>query len=175
MLLPRWSTCPIYSSKKLDELPDERKLGKVWKRQSLSYKKEDLRRMWETVNHYICFWNTLESNWEVSSLKPLALLIKACRRRDQTHNDDFARHMIQTGTDSKVLKQNSDMLEQLENRLSWFNRSRSPRKLDIRHMSWPTGCRKLGGTAEWFGRYVDSPTRNQYGRACTDLKPGRGT
>lgn len=83
------------------------------------------RRLWEDVGDRepLCqyFWNTFKSHWEVSSLTLLAcfnLLIKTCRRRDHTHNDNFARHMIQTGTDSKVLKQNNDILKQLENGLS---------------------------------------------------------
>lgn len=44
--------------KKLDVLPDERKLGKVRKRLKSVIQKEDFRRMWETVNHYINIFGT---------------------------------------------------------------------------------------------------------------------
>lgn len=44
--------------KKLDVLPDERKLGKVWKRVKSVIQKEDFRRMRETVNNYINVFGT---------------------------------------------------------------------------------------------------------------------
>lgn len=44
--------------KKLDVLPDERKLGKVWKGVKSVIQKEGFRRMWETVNHYINIFGT---------------------------------------------------------------------------------------------------------------------
>lgn len=44
--------------KKLDVLPDERKLEKVKKRVKCVIQKGDLRRMWETVNHYINLFGT---------------------------------------------------------------------------------------------------------------------
>lgn len=98
--------------------------------------------MSKTVNHYVnIFWNTFESHWEVSSLTLLACFnfsIKTCRRRDHTHNENFAQHMMQTGTDSKVLKQNKDMLKQLENSLSGLRSGltgqEAQRKLDIHYM-----------------------------------------
>lgn len=43
---------------KLDVLPDERKLGKAWKRAKIVLEKEDFRRMWVTVDHYISVFGT---------------------------------------------------------------------------------------------------------------------
>lgn len=55
---------------------------------------------------------------------------------DQNHNNEFSRHMLQTGTDSKVLKQNNDMLKQVEHHIgalgSGFARQETQRKLVIR-------------------------------------------
>lgn len=74
----------------------------------------------------------------MTSLTSLKLLTKACRRSDHARNDDFARHMKQTGTDSKVLKQNSDMLKLLENGLSGvqngLTRQEAQRKVDSHQM-----------------------------------------
>lgn len=89
---------------KLDVLPDEGKLGKVWKRVKVVLEKEDFRRMCVTVDHYISVFGT-----------HLSLI---GRRRDHYHKDEFARHMLQTRIDSQALKQNNDLLEQLENGLS---------------------------------------------------------
>lgn len=100
----------------------------------------------------------------MSSLALLAsfnLLIIVCRRRDQTHNDDFARHMLQTGTDSKVLKQNNDMLKQLENGLSGLQssltRDEAQRKLDIHHMK--AGQRAAESLEERLNDLVGMSTR----------------
>ena len=63
---------------------------------------------------------------------------KARRRRDHTHNNDFARHILQAGTDSKVLKQNNEILKQLKNGLSGLQSGltgqEAQRKVDIHHM-----------------------------------------
>lgn len=40
-------------AEKLDVLPDERKIGKVWKRVKLVINKEDFRRMCASVDHFI--------------------------------------------------------------------------------------------------------------------------
>ncbi len=44
--------------KDLDVLPDERKLGKVWKRVNSVIQKEDFRRMSKTMNHYVNIFGT---------------------------------------------------------------------------------------------------------------------
>lgn len=43
---------------KLDVLPDEGKLGKVWKMVKVVLEKEDFRRMCVTVDHYISVFGT---------------------------------------------------------------------------------------------------------------------